>query len=415
MDTLRDTVIVGAGPYGLSLAAHLSGHGLNFQIFGTPMEAWIKHMPEGMMLKSEGFASNLDDPDSALTLGQYCRGANLPYADMGQPVPRSTFASYGLEFQRKFAPALDQTRVSGLHRLPGGFEIELADGRRLNASKVVLAVGLTYFQHVPAVLSRVPEEFVTHSSRYSSFNQFRGRDVVVLGGGASAVNVAASLLEAGANVQIVARKPRIVFHDGPSPRSILDQVRAPMTGLGPGWRSLACVEAPLLFHAMPKKFRMEVGRRHLGPAAGWTTKAQVEGKVPSHLGCRVSEATAAADRVNLKLAHSDGTHTMLSADHVIAATGFQVDINRLPFLSPELKAGIRTVENMPVLSSHFESSVPGLYFTGLAAVLSFGPLLRFVYGTRFMARRISRHLAATGAKLYVPGVAREISAELRKS
>jgi cation diffusion facilitator CzcD-associated flavoprotein CzcO len=407
MDSLRDIAIVGAGPYGLSLAAHLATYGLDSQIFGTPMEAWRMHMPEGMMLKSEGFASNLADPELDLTLGRYCKNANIPYADLGMPVPRSTFAAYGLEFQKRFAPSLDPAHVAGIHRLPAGFEVELADGRRMNTRKVVLAVGLTYFHHLPSVLSHLPEQLVTHSSRHSRFEQFRGRKVVVLGGGASAMDIAAGLIDAGAEVQIVARKPKVLFHNGPSRRSWLDQIRAPMNGLGPGWRSLACVEAPLLFRLMPDKFRLEVSRRHLGPAAGWTTKAQVQGKVPFHLGYQVAEASTAGERVNLKLAHSDGTHTTLSVDHVISATGFRVDVNRLPFLSSELKSGIRTLENTPILSSHFESSIPGLYFTGLSAVASFGPLLRFVYGTRFMARRLSRHLAANGAKVYVPGVTTE--------
>ena len=48
----------------------------------------------------------------------------------------------------------------------------------------------------------------------------------------------------------------------------------------------------------------------------------------------------------------------------------------------------------PVLGRNFQSSVPGLYFTGLAAAASFGPVMRFVHGADFAARRIAAHIAS---------------------
>lgn len=55
--------IIGAGPYGLSIAAHLRAYGIPFRIFGAPLDSWRRHMPVGMMLKSDGFASSLSAPD----------------------------------------------------------------------------------------------------------------------------------------------------------------------------------------------------------------------------------------------------------------------------------------------------------------------------------------------------------------
>jgi len=80
-------------------------------------------------------------------------------------------------------------------------------------------------------------------------------------------------------------------------------------------------------------------------------------------------------------------------DHVFAATGYRVDLKRLAFMEANLRDRIRTTSSMPILSAHLESSVPGLYFMGLAAAGSFGPLMRFVYGTEFAARRITAHIA----------------------
>src|SRR3954468_8560924 len=115
MNQTTDVAIVGAGPYGLSIAAHLSALGVPFRIFGKPMENWLAGMPRGMHLKSDGFASNLDDPGSTLTLARYCRQRRLPYAKNGLPVPLETFCEYGLAFQQQFAPTLKQEFVSAIH------------------------------------------------------------------------------------------------------------------------------------------------------------------------------------------------------------------------------------------------------------------------------------------------------------
>lgn len=390
-----DLAIIGAGPYGLSIAAHLKARGVDFRIFGSPMHTWRTQMPKGMFLKSEGFASCLYDPDSMLTLGKYCQEQGTPYADLGLPVRLETFASYGLEFQKRLVPELEDKLVASMDRSSSGFDIRLADGELVAARKVVTAVGISHFQYLPPALSGLPEEFVTHSSRHTNFDRFKGRDVTVVGAGASALDVAGLLHQAGACVQLVARKPVVRFHNPPGriPRPLLERVRYPMTGLGPGWRSLFCTSAPLVFHAMPQRFRLEVVRRHLGPAAGWFIKDLVVNHVAFHLGFTVTEAKVQNGRVQLQLTSRDGAQRTLVTDHVIAGTGYQVDLRRLAFLNSGLLAGIRSVDHSPVLSMNFESSIPGLYFVGTTSANSFGPMARFAYGAKFTAQRLSRHLA----------------------
>jgi len=392
---MTDVAIIGPGPYGLSLAAHLKARGVEFRIFGKPMDTWRTQMPQDMRLKSEGFASSLYDPDGAFTLGNYCQSTGLPYADLGWPVPRATFASYGLEFQRRFVPELEQKLVTSLFPTSAGFEIGLEGGETAAARRVVVAVGISHFQNIPPALAELSEEFVTHSSRHCTFEQFKGREVVVIGAGASALDVAAALHQAGAAVQVIARDSKIHFHEppGPMPRPFLDRVQAPMTGLGPGWRSLLCTSAPLVFHKMPQRFRVEVVRRHLGPAAGWFVKEQVVGKVGLHTGLRIGSASVENDRVHLQLNNGDGIPRTVSADHVIAATGYQVDLRRVAFLDSDVWMGIRSLGRAPILSANFESSMPGLYFIGAASANSFGPMMRFAYGAGFTSRRLSKHLA----------------------
>jgi thioredoxin reductase len=395
MITTCHVAIIGAGPYGLSIAAHLKARGVNFRIFGDPMHTWLAHMPKGMRLKSEGFASSLYDPASVFTLETYCQEKGIPYAKTGLPVPLEVFSAYGLEFQKRFVPELDKRLVDSVERSAEGFRIQLEDGAVFSARNVVMAIGLTHYKYLPPILDTLPEEFVTHSSRHTDLGRFQGRHVIVVGAGASALDLAALLHQAGADVQVMARKPVIKFHDPPKKRepSFVDQLRNPITGIGPGWKLFLCTEAPLLFRQMPLQFRLEKVRCLLGPAPCWFTKQQVVGKVKFNTGARIVEARVRNGQVSLQIADSEGTQKTLVADHVIAATGYKVDLRRLHFMDSDLQSEIQAVEHTPVLSSNFESSVPGLYFVGASAANTFGPLLRFAFGAGFTARRLSRHLA----------------------
>src|SRR5271155_4405720 len=213
---MLNTAIIGAGPYGLSVAAHFRRRGIPFRIFGRPMDSWLAHMPKGMMLKSDGFASNIYDPENAFTLGQFCAERGIEYADTGVPVRLETFAAYGLAFRDRMVPELEDKLVVGVDRLPDGFLLQLDDGETVQARSVVLAVGITHFEYVPENLAHLPAEFLSHSARHYEVEPFRGRNVVVIGGGASALDLAGLLHEAGADVQLVSRRPKVVFHNKPT-------------------------------------------------------------------------------------------------------------------------------------------------------------------------------------------------------
>ena len=387
-----ELTIIGAGPYGLSIAAHLGARGIPFRIFGDPMSAWSKRMPKGMHLKSEGFASSLSDPDSAFTLRNFCEESGLPYADTGLPVPLETFVRYGLEFQKRFVPALEQRIITSIRQAASGFELHLDTGETFFARRVIMAAGIVPFAHIPVPLSTLPRGFVSHSSEHSDLEKFRGQHVIVVGGGASALDLAALLHEAGANVEVVARTSVIRFHDPPQPRSLRERIVRPTTGLGAGMKLLFYVKAPRVFRLLPRKIRIDRLRKTLGPAPGWFVRERVAGKVPLHLGVEISGATVQQNHVTLHLTDCQNGNQTAVADHVIAATGYRVDLERLQFLDPELRGRILTTERAPALSDTFESSVPGLYFVGVSAASTFGPLLRFACGSDFAARHLSSHL-----------------------
>ena len=390
---LMEIAIIGAGPYGLSIAAHLAAQGTSFCIFGKPMSSWAEHMPKGMQLKSEGFASSLFHPRGEFTLKDYCAREGIAYKNMGLPVKLETFIAYGLAFQKKFVPNLEETLVTRVEQFRQGFEVMLENGEKVLAKRVIVATGITNFARIPEVLKGLPAGFVSHSWDTKDLEQFKGRRVAVIGAGSSALDTATFLYESGAHVELIARSSAIEFHTPPPKRiSLKSRLRHPITPMGPGMDLFFMSYAPGLFRFLPESVRIDRVRTTLGPAAGWFIRDRIDGRIPYRLGVEIKAASVRNGRVNLELTKA-GTHSeVVEVDHVIAATGYRVDLNRLSFLSAETRQRIQLTGGSPALSANFESSVPGLYFVGLPAAHTFGPFLRFACGAGFAARRLVKHL-----------------------
>jgi cation diffusion facilitator CzcD-associated flavoprotein CzcO len=352
-------------------------------------------MPKGMHLKSDGFASSLFDPQGRLTLRRYCAEKKIPYADLGLPVALETFSEYGMEFQKQLVPSLDTRLVHRLERVSGGngFRLTLSDGEAIEARRVIIATGITYFQYLPGELSGLPRSRCSHSADNRELSGYKGREVLVLGRGASSTDIAALLLEQGASVQIVSREP-VIFQlpPGDKPRSLWQRIRDPNLGLGPSFRSAVYTQFAGQFRHLPERLRQRIVRRHLGPAAVWFIRDKLVDHVSMRSGYALKSAETVGDRVRIQFTHQDASTLELEVDHVIAGTGYQVDLARLPFLDSAIRSQIKLEGSSPALSRYFESSVPELYFVGLPSAVTFGPLTRFAHGAGFTARNITSHL-----------------------
>ena len=404
-----DVAIIGAGPYGLSLAAHLRAAGIEHRVFGHPMEPWRRGMPPGMLLKSHGWSSDLYDPERSFTLGRFCAERSPPYHDSLIPVPVETFIAYGEAFQRRFAPNVERKTLVRLERRDAGFLAVFEDGGETLANRVVLAIGVHPFKHLPDALARLPAELVSHSGDHGPLDRFSGKSVIVLGSGASATDLAALLPGSGADATLVARAGALRF--APTPRARRSLVRRmaqplraallPRSGIGAGWALKVYADAPRLFHALPERRRHAIVETTLGPLGAAPMRERVLGRVPTLLGRTLESARADGGRVRLTLARADGPSETLAADHVIAATGYAIDLGRLTFLDRRLAERVKAENGKPALSVAYETSVPGLHIIGPAAAFSFGPVSRFVFGAIHPARAIARAIRAERAAIPV--------------
>jgi hypothetical protein len=386
-----DVAIVGSGPYGLSVAAQLRGRGVEHRVFGPPMKFW-RDMPRGINLKSFAFATSLWVPEPKHSFPEWCRANSL---EDFEPCTMASFAAYGMWIKERFVPGLEDVQVENVAaRAGGGFELTLASEERVRARRVVFATGLTNLAVSPGVLDALPKGLVTHTFHLSDYSVFRGKSVVVIGGGASAIEAGALVHEAGGQSEIIVRDDQAVFHGKlAAKRSLYHTIRYPNSVLGPGMRNRLLQEAPLAVHFLPEWYRVRLVRSFLGPASPWWIKDRVLGIVPISAQTTVVRAEPAGSRARLVLRSPQHADRTIEVDHVIAGTGYDANVDRVSYLDDSLRSRIRRVERAPVLSRNFESSVPGAYFVGLLAAMSFGPLFRFVAGGKYAAPALARHLA----------------------
>jgi len=390
-----DVAIIGAGPYGLSIAAHLAAQKIEHRIIGNPMQFWSNIAAAGSAryLKSFCFGTNISTPSAGFSFADYSRPRGL---ETFEPCAISDFADYGRWFQQHQVSWVEPTNVTHVSRDTDRYSITLENGERFQAMQLVVATGLSYLANVPSEFASLPRSLVTHTSNIEAFSLFKGRRVAVIGAGQSALEAAALLNEAGARPQLLVRANEVSWHTRASQDPTLWQrLRSPVSGLGTGPKAWALTRYPGAMHRVPPKWRTRFVKTHLPAEGAWWLRPRVEGVVPIELGTTVVAAREESDGVALTLRHSkDADVRSIKVDHVVAGSGYVVDVDRIEFLDSKLRSAIHRLEGAPKLNASFEASVPGLRFVGPISSMSFGPLFRFVVGAEYTARIVTANLAS---------------------
>ena len=353
------------------------------------METWRTRMPPYMLLRSDWKETSLAAPGN---LGTIDRWARVVGEEREEPIPLQKFLRYADWFRQTFVPEGDPSDVAALERAGDGYRLTTVAGDELEARQVVVAVGATPFAYAPPPLGEAVGDRVTFATSLQDYSAYQGRRVVVVGGGQGGLESASLAVHAGADVELVVRSSLRWFADREphKPRGRLHQclyrIAYPVVGYGPPPLNRLALH-PDVFATLPKDARRRLAARILRAGGSPWLRDEVERDVLVTEGVGV-EGIEQNGAVRLRL--SDGT--VREADAVILAVGFRFSLERLGFLSEGLCKRIALDEGRPVLDRWFRSTERGLLFVGFAAEHRFGPVARFIPGTRFTANRVRESL-----------------------
>jgi FAD-dependent urate hydroxylase len=389
---LKEVVVIGAGPYGLSASAYLQNEGVEPYVIGQSMAFWKQNMPAGMLLRSKTEASNIAAPQKHLSIAAYEKVIGRKIAD---PLPIQDFIAYGDWFQKQVAPHLDTRQVRNLSHHQNIFELTMDDAEKMYAKSVVLALGIGPFLYRPEQFAGIPRELAPHSSELSDFSQFRGKRVAVIGKGQSALEYAALLHENHADVEILTRAPALIFRPFAWRKHIFRKLTSgpllplsyriiPPTDLGDVWTARKMAN-PDLFRRQSPEVQQALLNACARPIGAYWLQPRLE---RVRVRTSVSVTGVAIAGTGLKLELSDATSERV--DFVVLATGYKIDVAKYSILASSLQPRVhKTPEGYPVLDTSLQTSVDGLYMAGVIAEKTLGPTLRFVTGTSNAGPRLA--------------------------
>lgn len=382
-----DVAVVGAGPFGLSTAAWLAGR--RARVFGAPMRTWRTLMPPEMLLRSAWKETSLSAAGGRGGIDEFAAAAGVRRAE---PIPLRLFLEYASWFRERYVADSSPADVTLVEPASRGFRVE-ADGESCTATTVVVAVGAMPFAAAPAPLASALGERVTFATSHADFERFADQRIVVIGAGQGGLESAARLAAAGARVELLARSPVHWFadhephHERGAAREAVYRLAYPVVGYGPPLLNRTVLH-PDAFAVLPRRLRERLSRRILRSGGSPWLRAAVEGRVLITSGVTVTGTETTRAGVRLRLSTGD----VREADHVLLATGYRFQLDRLSWLDEGLRSRIRVEHAWPVLDRAFASTVPGIRFVGYAAEGRFGPGSRFVLGAAFAARRVATTL-----------------------
>ncbi|WP_029192529.1 NAD(P)-binding domain-containing protein [Paenibacillus harenae] len=362
-----DVIIIGAGPYGISLASYAVQQGLSYKLIGHPMDFWKTQMPQNMFIRTPYELVQFPHPRNKFSIQQFAKETGTPLSD---PLPRPVFVDYALWYAQRTGVAFTAELVIHVNKNAEHFVVETDQGSSFEAQNVVVAAGVRHFKYIPGLFRNLSSSLASHTLGYTDFNLFKGKRVAVIGSGQSAWEAAALLHQAGASAELIYRRERPVYGGGKYQEIVL--------------RSIGNI-----FFSLPhfiKKKLLHIGTATV-PIARFL-RQYVEGKVNQHSGVTIEGVSEANGKAQLRL--SNGRKDYF--DHVIVASGYNINLDKLPFIGNNLKQSISREEGhdvFPKLHASFESSVPGLYFAGPLSAHSHGPTFRFILGLKKTAETIT--------------------------
>ncbi|MGY5884606.1 FAD-dependent oxidoreductase [Modestobacter lacusdianchii] len=345
----NDVVVIGAGQAGLSAAYGLRRAGADFVVLDAEDGAggaWQHRWPSLRLDRAHRIAP--------------LPGLPLPDADPSAPASE-VVAAYFAEHERRFdLPVRRPVAVRAVHRADDGFVLDTSAGE-WTARGLVNATGTWTRPFWPAYPGR--ELFrgrQLHAADYRGAEEFRGRHVVVVGGGTSAVQQLIEISEVTSTTWVTRREP--VWRTGGFDEDA-------------GRAAVALVDQRVRAGLPP------------GSVVGVTGLVETEAVLAARAR-GVLDRLPVFDRLDADGVVWDADHRHVRADVVLWATGFRPALDHLAPLRLRAPGGGITMDGTRVVAE------PRLHLVG------YGPSASTVGANRAgqsAARELLRTLAADAA------------------
>ena len=376
----KELLVIGAGPYGIATAAYAKYLGVPVTVVGKTLDFWKTNMPRGMFLRS-GPDWHLDARDVA-TFKAYCNMRGRTPSQV-KPVPLDTFLDYASWFMGQYDLTPHPAFVTHLARSNGTFTATLDDGSQIRADRVVLSLGFAWFKHYPSELvTTLPAGSYTHTCDMVDFEFLRNKRVLIVGGRQSAFEWAALVREKGADQIYVTHRHATPQFTEPDWSWVQPMVRRTLKDHG-WWRRLTEEEKEKI-----RKDFWAVGRLTL---EAWLGPRVDQPNIHIHEHTTIVAARTLADGT-YEISLDD--KTTVHVHHIILATGYAPNMQNVAFLDrTTILHELQTLNGTPKLDTEFQTTLPNLYVTGLAAVQDFGPFFGFTVACPVAAKIIGETLA----------------------
>jgi lysine/ornithine N-monooxygenase len=353
------------------------------------MATWSDRMPSGMLLRSAWDETSLSAPRDAGTIDQWIAATDEVRQE---PIPLEMFLRYGAWFADRFVAERDPSDVAAIERGGSGYRLTTEAGAEVDVKTLVLAVGVMPFAYVPPELGELFGDSISLATvRPDELERYAGRRVLVVGGGQAGLETSGLTAQAGGEVELVTRSELRWFADREPhyPRTPLRRklykLGYPAVGYGPPPLNRLVIH-PDLFAAMPESLRRKMTMRVLRSGGSPWLRTLIDKSVRISEYCTITNAQKNGNGLHITL--SNGSER--EVDDVLIACGYRFDLEKLSFLSPELRGRIAVRDGWPVLDRYFRSTDKDVIFVGYAAEHRFGPLSRFVLGADFAATRVRK-------------------------
>ncbi len=369
-----DVVVIGAATTGISVAAHCIDSGLSTLVLGEPLSFWKRSILP-LPLRSPMPATDIASPRDG---SGYLDFAERHHLAIEGKIDFKYFIAYFQDFLLRNGIKITNEYVTNIRYAGNHFMVDTMNKGTVQAKNVVVATGICKMKSTPRAFASLPKLVCVHSSEINSISGFESKDVVVIGGGQSAVEMATEIAKVARNVHLIIRGESIIYRS--------------LHSAGKSLFKVLFVNAEKYFKYTPASLKTRILKYLLKGTVEPDLREKIEVEnITVHMNATITGATMENSKVTISLPQE----RRVVVDKVVLGSGYKYDLSNIGFLESLVEDGrILKEDGFPVLDENMQTNMPGLFFTGYPCINVIGPKAQFISGTSVISPRITKEVLA---------------------